>query len=119
MGEREQLEAAIAALTVQRALLGDAVVEAALAPMRARLAALQAPPPEEQRKLLTVLFADVSGFTAMSEARDVEDVRALMNRLWDHLDAVLQAHEERLRQAYLPTAPTALRPRWAAICFVR
>ncbi len=119
MGEREQLEAAIAALTVQRALLGDAVVEAALAPMRGRLAALQAPPPEEQRKLLTVLFADVSGFTAMSEARDVEDVRALMNRLWDHLDAVLQAHEERLRQAYLPTAPTALRPRWAAICFVR
>jgi len=92
MGEREQLEAAIAALTVQRALLGDAVVEAALAPMRGRLAALQAPPPEEQRKLLTVLFADVSGFTAMSEARDVEDVRALMNRLWDHLDAVLQAH---------------------------
>jgi len=96
MGERENLEAGIAALEAQRALLGDAVVEAALAPMRARLAVLLAPPPEERRKLLTVIFADVSGFTAMSEARDAEEVRELMNRLWARLDAVLQAHGARI-----------------------
>ncbi len=35
MNEREQLEQAIAALKAQRATLGDAVVNAALAPMMA------------------------------------------------------------------------------------
>jgi hypothetical protein len=40
MNEREQLEQAIAALKAQRATLGDAVVNAALAPMREKLAAL-------------------------------------------------------------------------------
>jgi len=95
MGERENLEAGIAAMEAQRALIGDAVVEAALAPMREKLASLLAPP-EEQRKLLTVLFADVSGFTALSETRDAEDVRALMNRLWERLDAVFQAHGARI-----------------------
>ena len=39
--EREQLEAAIAALEAQRALLGDAVIETALAPMRRELAAAE------------------------------------------------------------------------------
>ena len=38
--EQQQLEAAIAALEAQRALLGDAVVGAALGPMRDRLSAL-------------------------------------------------------------------------------
>ena len=68
MNEREQLEQAIAALESQRAILGDAVVSTALAPMREKLAVLSAQPTsaEQQRKLLTVLFADVSGFTAMS-----------------------------------------------------
>jgi hypothetical protein len=37
----EQLAAAVAALEAQRALLGDAVVDAALAPLREKLAALQ------------------------------------------------------------------------------
>lgn len=35
MAERENLEAGIAALEAQRPLLGDAVVEAALAPRKA------------------------------------------------------------------------------------
>ena len=35
--------------------------------------------PVEQRRVVTVLFADVSGFTAMSEALDPEDVRQIMN----------------------------------------
>jgi hypothetical protein len=43
MTEREQLEQAIAALEGQRALLGDAVVDAGIAPIRARLAVLSAP----------------------------------------------------------------------------
>ena len=67
-----QIEAAIAALEAQRAVLGDAVVEVALASLRLQLAALQpappAPPAEEgEHKLVTVMFADISGFSALSE----------------------------------------------------
>jgi hypothetical protein len=38
--EREQLESVIRGLEAQRGLLGDAFVDAGLAPLRARLAAL-------------------------------------------------------------------------------
>jgi class 3 adenylate cyclase/tetratricopeptide (TPR) repeat protein len=91
MNEREQLEQAIAALEAQRALLSDAVVNAAVAPMREKLAALQAPhpPAEQQRKHVTVLFADVSGFTAMSETMDPEEVSTTMNALWSRLDTAI------------------------------
>jgi class 3 adenylate cyclase/tetratricopeptide (TPR) repeat protein len=96
MTEREQLEQAITALEAQRAILGDAVVNAALAPMREKLAALTAaaaPPPApretQQRKQVTVLFADVSGFTAMSETLDPEEVSATMNALWAKLDGAI------------------------------
>ncbi len=51
MSEHDQLKHAIATLEGQRALLGDAVVEAALAPMREKLTALSQadlPQPELQ-----------------------------------------------------------------------
>src|SRR5689334_7844877 len=94
MTEREQLELAITALESQRAILGDAIVNAALAPMREKLAALSAQPAntEQQRKQVTVLFADVSGFTAMSETMDPEEVSATMNALWRRLDAAITGH---------------------------
>ena len=44
MTEREQLEQAIAALEAQRAILGDAVVDASVAALREKLAALEPPP---------------------------------------------------------------------------
>jgi class 3 adenylate cyclase/predicted ATPase len=94
MSERDQLEQAIAALDAQRAILGDAVVNAALAPMREKLASLQAKQPAtgHQRKQVTVLFADVSGFTAMSETMDPEEVSETMNALWARLDAAITSH---------------------------
>src|SRR5579859_3134726 len=91
MTEREHLEAAIAALEAQRAVLGDAVVDASLGAIRQQLAAL-APPAPEQRKQVTVLFADVSSFTALAEQMDPEEVRDLMNALWSRLDAAIAAH---------------------------
>ena len=72
MTPAQRQAATIAALEGQRGILGDAVVDAALAPMREKLAALQAQAvsSEQQRKQVTVVFADVSGFTAMSEILD-------------------------------------------------
>jgi len=67
MTEHEQLEQAIASLESQRAILGDAVVDASIAALHEKLAALEPEPTAGQHKQVTVLFADVSSFTAMSE----------------------------------------------------
>lgn len=98
MSEREKLEQALTALEAQRPILGDVVVDTALAPLREKLAALiaaevrptSAPvPTSQQRKQVTVLFADVSGFTAMSEKMDAEEVSTTMNDLWTRLDGAI------------------------------
>ena len=90
MSEREQLRSAIAALEVQRATLGDAIVDAALASMREKLAAIDRAGIADaaqagERKQVTVMFADLSGFTALSETLDPEQVRSLVNGCFDAL----------------------------------
>ena len=91
MTEREQLEKAIEALEAQRATLGDAVVAAAVGPMRRDLAQLDLAESEPssplggERKLVTIMFADISGFTALAEMMDPETVRDLMNACFEWL----------------------------------
>ncbi len=92
MPGREDLEQAIAALEAQRATLGDDVVDTMVAAAREKLAALETDSPTEQRKQVTVLFADISGFTALANTMDPEEVRDLMNALWARLDTVIVAH---------------------------
>jgi len=92
MTEREQIELTITTLESHRALLGELVVETALGPLRQKLNALEAQSSSGQRKQATVLFADVSGFTAMSETMDAEEVRNTMNAVWERLDAAITAH---------------------------
>lgn len=46
----------------------------------------------EERKLVTVLFADVTGSTALGEDLDPEDVRALMSRYYDHARHIIGHH---------------------------
>lgn len=81
MAEIDRLEAAIAALEAQREGLGDAVVDAALAPMREKLAKLRAggEAPDQQRKLVTVLFTDIVDSTKMSLNRDPEEILEIMD----------------------------------------
>ncbi len=67
-GDLAALERAISALEAQRALLGDAVVDTALAPLQQRRTrAWSSRRTGEQRRLVTVVFADLVGFTDMSE----------------------------------------------------
>ena len=94
--ELTQLRTAIAALDGQRAVLGDAVVDAALGPLRDRLAALEAQAQPQQRKQATILFADVSGFTALSETMDAEEVAGVMNELWQLVDRAILEHGGRI-----------------------
>jgi class 3 adenylate cyclase len=45
---------------------------------------------------VTVLFADVSGFTAMAETMDAEEVGETMNALWSRLDGAITTHGGRI-----------------------
>jgi len=65
MNEREKILQAVAALDAQRKILGDAVVETALAPQKEKLATLDAP--QQQSKLVSLIFADLAGFTVIAE----------------------------------------------------
>ena len=77
MDQHDHLKIAIDALEAQRIVLGDVVVDASIAALRKQQAELGAAPPDEQRKLVTVLFADLAGWTAMSERMDAEDAREI------------------------------------------
>src|SRR5204863_5729334 len=45
-----------------------------------------------ERKQVTVLFADFSGFTSFAHKRDVEDVRDFMSSVWAKLDGIIATH---------------------------
>ncbi|HEU4921839.1 MAG TPA: adenylate/guanylate cyclase domain-containing protein, partial [Burkholderiales bacterium] len=51
---------------------------------------MSAPQQEADRRQVTVLFADLSGFTALAERLDPEDVRALQTDLFDTLRGALE-----------------------------
>ena len=101
--EQQQLEIGIAALEAQRPLLGDAVVDAMLAPARAKLAvmaaALVAPPEAAQAlKQVSILFLDVVGSTALSQHLDPEAISAVMDGALSRGTAVVEAHRGRVLQ---------------------
>jgi class 3 adenylate cyclase len=53
-------------------------------------AALMSAPRREERKVLSVLFADLVGFTSRAEQLDPEDVRAVLAPYWARLRAELE-----------------------------
>jgi class 3 adenylate cyclase/tetratricopeptide (TPR) repeat protein len=52
----------------------------------------QRPGPAAERRLVTVLFADLVGFTPYSEERDPEETRELLSRYYDTTRAVVERH---------------------------
>ena len=92
MSLSENLARAIQALEEQRGVLGDEVVDAALEPLRARLAAAHSDTLGEQRKLVTVLFADLAGFTSLAADMDPEDVREVINAYFQRWSASIRRH---------------------------
>ncbi|HET7875098.1 MAG TPA: adenylate/guanylate cyclase domain-containing protein [Methylomirabilota bacterium] len=49
--------------------------------------------PEADRRIVTVLFADLSGFTALAERLDPEDVRAFQTDLFQEMAAAIQQYD--------------------------
>jgi serine/threonine protein kinase len=72
--ERARLAQAIAHLEAQRPILGDTIVEAALAPLREKLQALDKPVVVEERRQVTVLSA---AFPALQQIADPEEASSL------------------------------------------
>lgn len=91
MVDYRQLEHAIAVIETKRALLGNGVVDLSLDSLREKLTSLQNDSAGRQYTNVTVLVADISGFTKMSEARDAELVRETINAVWQRLDHVIQS----------------------------
>jgi class 3 adenylate cyclase/tetratricopeptide (TPR) repeat protein len=97
-----QLKQAIVELEAQRSILGDEAVDAALVPSRQKLAELEAqvepsreePPalPTRQRKLVTLLYMDVVGSTAMTQHLDPEDTLEIMDNALPRLAAPIETH---------------------------
>src|SRR5262245_2782604 len=53
---------------------------------------------EGERKIVTVMFSDVSGFTAMSEKLDPEDVHAIMDRAFEVILEAVHRYEGTVNQ---------------------
>lgn len=103
------LQAAIAALESQRGLLGDAVVDVALGPLRAQLAALLAPvpaatlapaptAPEQALRLVSILFLDVVGSTALSQKLDPEETHEVMDGALTRCTVHVERHRGKVLQ---------------------
>jgi ABC-type oligopeptide transport system substrate-binding subunit/class 3 adenylate cyclase/tetratricopeptide (TPR) repeat protein len=77
MDERQRIEQAIAAQESLRASLGDEIVDETISTLREKLAHLETP--EQQRKLVTILYADIVGSTNIVKHLDPEDALEIMD----------------------------------------
>ncbi len=94
MTELDELRSAIQALEEQRAVLGERA-SAAIDILRERLRALEsaaAPAETGEWKQVTVLFADLSGFTALSEETNAEEVRNSVNACFQLLGEIVRRY---------------------------
>lgn len=101
--EQQQLQAGIQALEAQRSLLGDAVVDMAVVPLKAKLAALITSPaasvePAQTLKQVSILFLDAVGSTTLSQRLDPEAISAVMDDALERGTAVVVAHRGKVLQ---------------------
>src|SRR3990170_4192274 len=64
----------------------------ALGTTPAPVAAAPAAAAAAERRLVSVLFADLVGFTTLSESRDAEDVRELLSRYFDTARTIIERY---------------------------
>ena len=112
MSDMLALQKAMAVIDGQRTLLGDAVVDVTLAALEAKQEALaqsrvgqaewgqpgfgeetavSSPERATQRKQLTILFAQVTGFTSAAQAMPDTRMLNIINLLWHRLDGAITA----------------------------
>jgi class 3 adenylate cyclase len=92
MMEQTLLEQAIATLEEHRAILGHAVVDIAVTALRKEIPSKEAIHSVQQKEV-SVLFANISGLTAMVEMMAQEQAYQTLNDLWNRLDSAIIHHE--------------------------
>ncbi len=91
----QDLRNAIAAQEMLRPALGDAIVDATIAVLNQKLTALENElgKSEEQRKLVSILFSDIKGSTAMAEKMDPEEWSDIMKQAFQFLIDPIYRHQ--------------------------
>jgi class 3 adenylate cyclase/tetratricopeptide (TPR) repeat protein len=57
-----------------------------------------APASTQERRQVTVFFSDLSGFTALNERLDPEDVRDVVNKVWDRAGEIVGRYDGRINK---------------------
>jgi class 3 adenylate cyclase len=104
--EQQRLLTLAADLEAQRALLGDAVVDPALAAVRTRLNALAGDVAgvdavdahQQTLKQLTIVFLDVVDSTRLSQRLDPEEIHAVMDGLLAACTGIVEVHGGKVLQ---------------------
>lgn len=101
--QMEKLRLSINGLESQRGVLGDEIVNPALAALRRQLAVLEEQAaaqaaPVEERRMVTILFMDMVGSTPMAEKLDPEEWRQIVTRLHTTLGEAITAHHGTVAQ---------------------
>jgi class 3 adenylate cyclase/tetratricopeptide (TPR) repeat protein len=95
MKDHERIQQAINVISTQRILLGDPVVNITLEALQDQLVQLEvdgdSPHPQRvaQRKQITILFANVTGFNSIAQAMPDTNMLDIMNLLWQRLDKAI------------------------------
>ena len=90
MDEHQQLVKAIAELEAQRGVLSDDVIDASVVTLREKLTTLEIP--EQQRKIVTILYADIVGSTNIVKHLDPEDALEIMDGSLKRLAIPVEEH---------------------------
>ena len=97
MDERRQLEEAIAVQESLRGTVDDAIIDATIATLREKLAVIEASPvPDQQRKLISLLFTDIAGSTTIVRDMDPEDNMELMDGALKKMGKAVEEHGGRV-----------------------
>src|SRR5262245_14357310 len=87
-------EMGVGAVGHRRKLLNAiAALRAGAEPERAIAAPAE---PAGERRQVTVLFADLAGYTALSRELDAEEVHDLLGRFFEHVDRAVEEHGGRV-----------------------
>jgi len=99
-----KINSSIHGLESQRSVLGDAVVEPALAALQQQLKGLeeqlsrQAAAPVEDRRMVTILFTDMVGSTSMAEKLDPEEWRRIVAKTHSAIGDAISAQHGNIAQ---------------------
>jgi class 3 adenylate cyclase/tetratricopeptide (TPR) repeat protein len=94
MDERQRIEQAIAAQESLRATVGGEVVDETISMLRKELAQLKTP--EQQRKLASIMYADIVGSTDMIKHLDPEEALEIMDGSLKRLAIPVEEHGGRV-----------------------